>query len=515
MKALEARGPEGTRVSAIDGVGTLGFTRLAINGLSTAGMQPIKYEDRQLVCNGEIYNWKALANEYGIVPGSGSDCQILIELFEHFVQKGIPLEGFFRSLDGVFAMIIVDEALKQVVVARDPYGVRPVYKGVTREGNLAFASEMKALTPLCTAIEAFPPGHYQVIDLHSRNNPPPQRYHSVPWLKNPQYTEWGSAAEAVRTALKAAVEKRMMTERPVAALLSGGLDSSLVAALVAKQLRAANAPPLRTFSIGMAGSSDLEYAKKVAAWIGSQHTEVVVTPEEFFAAIPEVIRCIESYDTTTVRASVGNWLVAKAVAATDCKVVFNGDGADEVWGSYLYFGAAPSNHAFEEETDRLLQDIHMFDVLRSDRSISSHGLEPRTPYLDKEFVAVAKSVATALRRPSKEQCEKWLMRKAFESELLPPEVLWRRKEAFSDGVSGAEKSWYEIAQEKAESLLGVDWASKEISPERTAEKQYYKNCFLGLYGKENLLTNVPYFWMPKWSPGVTDPSARKLVQYKK
>jgi len=249
----------------------------------------------------------------------------------------------------------------------------------------------------------------------------------------------------------------------------------------------------------------------VADWIGSTHTEIVLTADDFFNAVPEVIKAIESYDTTTVRASVGNWLVAKAVAETDCKVVFNGDGADEVWGSYLYFYSAPSDHAFEEETTRLLQDIHMFDVLRSDRSISSHGLEPRTPYLDKEFVSVAKSVSTWLRRPAG-LCEKWVMRSAFEDGLIPAEVLWRRKEAFSDGVSGKEKSWFQIAQEKAEALLGPEWKDSEF-PARTPEQQYYMNLFLKYYGKERLLTNVPYFWMPKWSPGITDPSARKLAVY--
>jgi asparagine synthase (glutamine-hydrolysing) len=221
-----------------------------------------------------------------------------------------------------------------------------------------------------------------------------------------------------------------------------------------------------------------------------------------------------------VRASVGNWLVAKAVAEqSDCKVLFNGDGADEVWGSYLYFYGAPSDHAFEEESRRLLKDIHMFDVLRSDRSISSHGLEPRTPYLDKQFVATAMSIPTGLRRPVRGgKCEKWLMRKAFEgSGLLPTEVLWRRKEAFSDGVSGTEKSWYEIAQEKAEALLGPDWRKNGVDglePAKTAEQQYYRDCFLKVYGKEHMLVNVPYFWMPKWTKGVTDPSARALADYK-
>ena len=511
MKALEARGPEGSRVQYTCNVGTLGFTRLAINGLDDAGMQPMTRDNRTWVCNGEIYNWWELADHYKLENKSGSDCEILGELYDKFSAGGIPLEGFFRALDGVFAIIIVDSVTEEVIVARDPYGVRPLYMG--RQGSrIAFASEMKALTPICDTIEAFPPGHFQVIDMVRGQIDKPRAYHMVPFLKNPLYDEPVEAMNGVRRALELAVKKRMMTERPVAALLSGGLDSSLIAALVAKQLRIAGASPLRTFSIGMEGSSDLFYARKVADWIGSVHTEVVLTADDFFNAVPEVIKAIESYDTTTVRASVGNWLVAKAVAETDCKVVFNGDGADEVWGSYLYFYSAPSDHAFEEETNRLLQDIHMFDVLRSDRSISSHGLEPRTPYLDKEFVAVAKSVSTWLRRPAG-LCEKWIMRSAFEDGFLPSDVLWRRKEAFSDGVSGS-KPWFEIAQEKAEALLGPDWKNPEF-PARTAEQQYYMNIFLKHYGKERLLTNVPYFWMPKWSPGVTDPSARKLAVYSK
>jgi asparagine synthase (glutamine-hydrolysing) len=300
------------------------------------------------------------------------------------------------------------------------------------------------------------------------------------------------------------------------------VDSSLIAALVAKELRAAGAPPLRTFSIGMAGSTDLHYAQKVAAWIGSDHTEVVLTADDFFSAVGPVIHAIESYDTTTVRASVGNWLVAKAIAEqSDCKVVFNGDGSDELWGSYLYFYNAPSDEAFEEEVTRLLEDIHYFDVLRSDRSISSHGLEPRTPFLDKQFVATARACATALRRPVRgKRPEKWLMRRAFDDcELLPREVLWRQKEAFSDGVSGHEKSWFEIAQEKAAELVGPDWQTRaeaaygHLNPPKTPEQYYYRYSFEAHFGKGAAVANVPYFWMPRWCEGATDPSARTLAVY--
>jgi asparagine synthase (glutamine-hydrolysing) len=503
IKKLEARGPEGTRLLDLSNC-TLGFTRLAINGLNEAGMQPMRRDGLSWICNGEIYNWRELAAQYGLSNTSGSDCEILGELYEIFCQQDIPLKEFFRALDGVFAIIIVDDKRSQIVVGRDPYGVRPLYWGDGHDG-LFFGSEMKSLVPVCDRIEPFLPGHYQLI---SDGDVAQISYHTVPFLKNPLLTDEETACAGVRLALVSAVRKRLMTERPVAALLSGGVDSSLIAALVAKELRAAGAPPLETYSIGMAGSQDLFYAAKVAKWIGSKHTEIVMTAEEFFEAIPAVIRDIESFDTTTVRASVGNWLVARAIALrSEAKVVFNGDGADEIWGSYLYFYGAPSDHAFEAESSRLLEDIHMFDVLRSDRSISSHGLEPRTPFLDKQFVAVARSVATNLRRPVKGvRPEKWLMRKAFDAlGLLPKEVLWRQKEAFSDGVSG-EKSWYQICQEMTAAKVA------EVPEGTTAEKIYYRQIFDQLYGAKNAEVNVPYFWMPRWSTA-TDPSARTLAVY--
>jgi asparagine synthase (glutamine-hydrolysing) len=272
-------------------------------------------------------------------------------------------------------------------------------------------------------------------------------------------------------------------------------------------------PALKTFSIGMAGSSDLKHARLVADWIKSDHHEVVVTADEMFAVIPEVIRDIESYDITTVRASVGNWLVARAVKQTECKVVFNGDGSDEVWGSYLYFYKAPNDIQFEADSQRLLGQIHRYDVLRSDRSISSHGLEARTPFLDRQFVAVANSMPTELRRPGK-RCEKWLIREAFrtakaEDGLLPPEVLWRRKEAFSDGVSGVEKSWFEQIQERIP--LTPDWQAKaslfaEPIP-KTPEAYYYRTLYESMYKRTG---DYWPFWMPSWSPETSDPSARTL-----
>ena len=314
----------------------------------------------------------------------------------------------------------------------------------------------------------------------------------------------------------------MLTDRPVAALLSGGLDSSLIAALVQRNLVQFKQPPLKTFSIGFPGSSDLKHARIVADWIKSDHTEIIMTPDEFFQAIPTVVKAIESYDTTTVRASTGNYLIAKKIRElTDCKVVFNGDGADELFGGYLYFNNAPSDEAFHAETARLLEDIHTFDVLRSDRSISANGLEARTPFLDKQFVAVVRSIHPTFLRPIKgKQVEKAILRSAFDDGItLPQEVLWRRKEAFSDGVSTPEKAWFQEIQERVTDIVPSNWREKAVlsysshlTP-NTAEEYYYRFIFTSAYGLGAIRATVPYRWMPKWCPETNDPSAKTLNIY--
>lgn len=518
VASLEPRGPEGTQLEQIP-VGWLGFTRLAINGLTTAGMQPFRRRNVVWVANGEIYNWRELVAEYGLDCGSGSDCEVIGALYMHWRMTKRPLETLFQALDGVFACIIYDADKNQVIAARDPFGVRPLYRGKTPEGAIYFSSELKALPPGADVVHV-KPGTLETFHMW----PGEERsqfilstpYHAIAPQPLPAFAAEAATCEAIRVALKAAVKKRLMTERPVAALLSGGIDSSLIASLVAHELRKAGAPKLKTFSIGMAGSEDLRYARRVAEWINSEHHEILVTAEEMIAAIPAVIRDIESFDTTTVRASVGNWLVARAVReASDCKVVFNGDGSDEVFGSYLYFANAPSEHAFAEEVQRLLAEIHRYDVLRSDRSISSHGLEARTPFLDKAFVQTVLSIPAGLRRPGPDRPEKFLLRQAFNDGVtLPVEVLWRRKEAFSDGVSG-EKSWYLLAQEAAAAAVG-DWETraakfKHLTP-KTAEQFNYRSEFCRNYPDGWAATNVPEFWMPRWC-GATDPSARTLTCY--
>jgi asparagine synthase (glutamine-hydrolysing) len=523
VNKVKARGPEESRIISVGHVGTMGFNRLAINGLNPDGMQPFEYDPTSFpghyalkaihyMCNGEIYNWKELATTYGIKTKSNSDCEVLGELY---LKNRDTIGDFFRLLDGVFAIVIVDLERNKVIIGRDPYGVRPLYVGDKKY----FSSEIKGLVPLCKNIEPFMPGTYRIYDGSSLQLLENKEYIQVPFLKNPSYNTISYASDAIRIALEAAVTKRLLTERPVACLLSGGLDSSLIASLVAKNLRTLCLPPLKTFCIGMEGSTDIKYARMVADFIKSDHTEIILTPDDFFNAIPQVIHDIESFDTTSVRASVGNWLVSKYIKEnTDCKVVFNGDGSDEIFGSYMYFYNAPNDFEFESESQRLLKDIHYFDVLRSDRSISSHGLEPRTPFLDRQFVQVALSISTHLRRPSKLFCEKHILRKAFDDkETLPEEVLWRKKEAFSDGVSSLEKSWYEIIQEKVDSLVPEDWREKAKVythlPPTTREMYYYRTIFETHY--KNHSNVIPYFWMPKWCEGATDPSARTLKVYKK
>ena len=525
VKHLQARGPEGNHIMTLSQKVTLGFTRLAINGLNPKGMQPFTMgtdpDSLAWVCNGEIYNSPFTEKKIGFTGISGSDCEHLGAYWRTCDGDAV---AFARGLDGVFGIVLSDLSANKHIVARDPYGVRPLFYAEL-ESSFVFASERKALEEFHENIQIreFPPG--QVWEITEVAGGAALRikkhtYHTIPWLKTiGSTTSLDKSASLLREALVDAVKKRMLMERPVAALLSGGVDSSLIAALVQRELRLAGKPPLKTFSIGMPGSTDLEYARKVASWIGSDHHEVIVTADEMFSVIPQVIYDIESYDTTSVRASVGNWMVARAIRErSDCKVVFNGDGSDEVFGSYLYFYRAPNDDLFERESERLLAEISRYDVLRSDRSISSQGLEARTPFLDKQFVQVARSLPTEFRRPVLgKRIEKEVLRYAFQDEgLLPNEVLWRKKEAFSDGVSSTEKSWFEEIQDRIDQRNLVPenwfqqanelWEGKGPLPQ-TPEQFWYRSLYEKTYKQTG--DYWPY-WMPRWSPGVTDPSARTL-----
>jgi asparagine synthase (glutamine-hydrolysing) len=397
--------------------------------------------------------------------------------------------------------------------------------GVDDSGNIGFSSEAKSLVGLLDNVNAFPPGNTWVSSMPDEFN----QYYSYTYEENSSSLD--DILHGIKTRLESAVRKRLMSDREVGCLLSGGLDSSLIAALVQKNLNdysigssggggISSRTKLKTFSIGMLGSPDLRCARRVAKWIGSDHHEVLLSTDEFLSAIKEVIYKIESYDTTTVRASVGNYLVSKYISNnTDCKVVFNGDGADEVCVGYVYNKDAPSDEALQDESVRLVRDIYMFDVLRSDRSISSNGLEPRTPFLDREFVDYYMAIPPSFKSFDKSRrIEKHILRKAFDDDhLLPKDILWRDKCAFSDGVSNAKNSWHKLIKAYVDSIVH-DREYIEAFPKiehcrpHLKESYFYRKIFVEFFGEKSC-NLVPYYWLPKWSDCI-DPSARELSGYK-
>ena len=514
------RGPDNSTFLTISEKALLGFHRLSINGLNNKSNQPLHHDDIILICNGEIYNYKELEKHLNIIMNSSSDCEIIIHLYQKY-----GIEQTLQILDGVFAFVLIDTKYKKCFICRDPYGVRPLmmYK---RNQITIFASELKFFDSHIVSehdtLKQFSPGHYMEIcydedkRYFSEQKCSPYTYFPFSFSRDNMNISHvnDNILSNIRYYFQQAVHKRIEnTDREVCCLLSGGLDSSLVCAIAQQYTN----QPIRTFSIGLPNSVDLKMAKLVANHIGSIHKEIIVSEEEFFNSIPEVIKTIESYDTTTVRASVGNYLVAKYISEnTNCKVVLNGDGSDELMGGYLYFSACEDPFEFDKECKRRLQDISHFDVLRSDKSISGNGLEPRTPFLDRYWVQYYLSLPPMLRNHNRNNhMEKFLLRKAFDStNLLPDTVLWRRKEAFSDGVSGTSKSWSEIIQEKVESLpeeilekMNIEYSFNNPT---TKEQQYYRYLFELHY--KHCEKTIPYFWMPKYVKA-TDSSARTLSLY--
>tara|TARA_B110001450_G_scaffold243133_1_gene254135 strand:+ start:2050 stop:3774 length:1725 start_codon:yes stop_codon:yes gene_type:complete len=543
------RGPEYSELLKIDENNILGFHRLAINGLDTKSNQPITINKITIICNGEIYNYKKLYNELKISPKTNSDCEVIIYLYEKY-----GIEVAISMLDGVFSFILYDDNNSTLYSARDPFGVRPLYvleiENYFENFSLyGFASELKCLSSILidaynerlgdsiyihenNFIKQFKPGYiysYKLSENILSNKfwykTKEIQYYTIPYnisiLNKYNLDDIGKIYYNINKFLNSAVKKRVIgtSDRPVACLLSGGLDSSLIAALVSKYYD----KQLETYSIGMKGSLDLKNARLVADHIKSKHHEIIVTEDDFFAAIPEVIYNIESYDTTTVRASVGNYLIGKYIAKhSDAKVIFNGDGSDELTGGYIYFLAVDTSIEFDKECRRLLKDIHNFDVLRSDKCISSHGLEPRTPFLDKTFVNYYLTIPLCYRNPrsseiSYKRAEKQLLREAFEYKepnLLPKEILWRTKEAFSDGVSGDSGSWFEIISKKIDKFKNAEninnYCSTNYNKPNTLEKKYYRKIFDNYFPYSSYI--IPYFWMPKYVK-TDDASARTISFY--
>jgi asparagine synthase (glutamine-hydrolysing) len=516
----------------------IGFHRLAINGLNNESNQPIEKDNIILICNGEIYNYKELYELINVIPNTDSDCEVIIHLYEKF-----GFQQTLRMLDGVFSIVLLDYRSShenKLYIARDPYGVRPLFINDSKnkdESFLAIGSDLKMLNKLCdydyeykstdllnyekNTIKQFLPGSYSEFSLlfeNIRTTEINKKYISFPVFNFFKKQSLEEVYEKIIENLILSVKKRVeTTERPIACLLSGGLDSSLICSLVNRELKLKNKGPLETYSIGLKGSDDLKYAKMVAEHLQTNHHELVVTENDMLNAIPEVIYNIESYDTTTVRASVGNYLISKYISQnSEAKVIFNGDGADELMGGYLYFHECPDSLEFDKECKRLLENIHFFDVLRSDKSISSNGLEARTPFLDRGFVQFYLSIHPDIRNHnSLQKCEKYLIRKAFDNfnfelkPLLPEKVLWRTKEAFSDGVSKNTRSWYEIIKEDVSKKIDT---LKIVDKNLTLEQNYYLNIFDSHFTNQRNV--IPYYWMPSYVDA-KDSSARSLNIYKK
>ena len=531
------RGPDNSRMYTLNN-DLLSFHRLAINGLDDSSNQPIKINNVVLICNGEIYNYKRLYELIDKKPITNSDCEVIIHLYEKY-----GIEYTINSLDGVFSFVLIDYENNVAFAGRDPMGVRPLFYMANKDGResedwkedfeknlIGFASEMKQLHEFTRKhenldydgsnkliVKHFQPGTYMSLQLSEDNKwhiKGIERYAAFNLSRmapDDKDIDEKFILNSMHDIFCDAVYKRVQTtDRPIACLLSGGLDSSIVAALVSMMYE----EQLETYSIGLEGSEDLKYAREVAKYINSKHTEIIVSEEDFFAFIPTVIRDIESYDTTTVRASVGNLMVAQYIAEnSEAKVIFNGDGSDELMGGYLYMSHAPDCLEFDRECKRLLKDIHMYDVLRSDRSISTRGLEPRTPFLDRDFVSFCLSIPANLRYNKSQKQEKYLFRQAFDRDYLPKDILWRKKEAFSDGVSSQNKSWYQIIEERVVNQTTIqydlDTEYTHNAPE-SLEQLYYRTIFEQYYPGEGHI--IPYFWMPKYVDA-TDSSARSLDIY--
>ena len=481
---IDHRGPDAYAEHTMGNV-RFAFNRLAINDVSHAGMQPFVKSDTMLICNGEIYNHKDFENGN---EESTSDCECLLNMIhDHGIHETCNL------IRGVFALAWTDG--KRLLVARDPFGVRPLFWCKTDTG-IAFSSEIKSIN--IGKVEIFPPGHFYDSSLDDF-----VCYHNIYWFMNPGITE--GANYMIRNLFTDAVKKRINnTDREIGFLLSGGLDSSLVVAVASKILN----KKVTTFSIGQPDSPDVLAARKVADTLGTNHHEVVFDFDEGIKTIPDVIKSLESYDTTTIRASTPMWILIKWIKEnTDIRVLLSGEGSDEILGGYKYYKNAPTLEDFQSETIRRLRLIHQFDVLRADRCTAAHGLELRVPFLDRDFVDGVLRLDPSVK---KTPLEKQVLRDAFSSDL-PHEIINRPKDAFSDAVG---YGWVDhIKKYTNEQIYDTVFEMIQIrseghNPPLTKEEAWYRQIFWSMYGYSNdhLLKEI---WRPKWT-NVTDPSARKL-----
>ncbi|MBO6011132.1 MAG: asparagine synthase B [Oscillospiraceae bacterium] len=502
FEQTKSRGPDDTRVVGA-GRGLFGFHRLSIMGLTPAGMQPFELGGCLAVCNGELYGFEKDREELrakGYTFASDSDCEIILPLW---FEYGTDM---FARLDAEFACVIYDGRTGEYVAARDPIGIRPLYYGYDAAGTIVFASEPKNLVGLVEKVTPFPPGHYY------------KKRQFIPYCDIAEsapvcYDDMKTACASIREKLIAGVRKRLVSDSKVGFLLSGGLDSSLVCAIAARE----SAEPVKTFAIGMSEDAiDLKYARQVADHIGSDHTEVYMTPDDVRASLDEVVRLLGTFDITTIRASMGMYLVCKAIhERTDLRVILTGEISDELFG-YKYTDFAPSAQAFQEEAQKRIRELHMYDVLRADRCISVNSLEARVPFGDLDFVRYVMSLDPEMKL-NKYGKGKYLLRKAFEEGgWLPENILWREKAAFSDAVG---HSMVDILKEYAEGLYTdaqFEAGAAKYSHARpfTKESLLYREIFEKYYpGQAEMIAD---FWMPNrsWEGcDVDDPSARVLSNY--
>lgn len=500
LNLINHRGPDSQEIQE-HSKKWLGFNRLAIMDLHSRADQPFISDNLSLMCNGEIYNSDELRERFDSYEYvSKSDCEVILPIFK---EKG--LVELCNELDGEYALVIYDKDSDKTIAVRDPMGIRPMFYGTAKDGSISFASEVKALQDICSDIAPFPPGYYY----DGQNFKCFHSYGSVPINES---LDFNKALVGIKKYLEQGVIKRLNSDAKVGYLLSGGLDSSLVCSIAQKNSK----EKIKTFAIGMTGDAiDLKYAKEVALHIGSDHTEVIIDKEKVLNAIKDVIYSLESWDITTIRASIGMNLVCKYIKEnTDIKVVMTGEVSDEIFG-YKYTDFAPSPEEFQKEAIKRANELYIYDVLRADRCISVHGLEARVPFSDKEFVDHVMSIDPKIKMNTYGQ-GKYILRKAFEGDYLPDSILYREKAAFSDAVG---HSMVDYIKEHAESLYTDQEFESKIKNYNycapfTKESLMYREIFEEFYPNQEKL--IKDFWMPnkEWDNcDVLDPSARVLPNY--
>lgn len=489
---IRHRGPDWSGIYC-GGSAILAHERLAIVD-PESGRQPLSSPDKKqvLAVNGEIYNHQSIRRRYQdrFQFQTGSDCEVILALYR---ERG---DGFLDELDGIFAFALYDVERDEYLIARDPIGVIPLYYGYDKEGRLYVASELKALEGQCDSYSVFPPGH-----VLTKCDAKPRRYYERDWFSYDSVKDNPASVDELREALEASVRRQMMSDVPYGVLLSGGLDSSVISAVAQKYAgnrvetggkEAAWWPRLHSFAVGLRGAPDLLKARLVAERIGTVHHEINYTIQEGLDALSDVVYFTETYDVTTIRASTPMYLLARVIKSMGIKMVLSGEGADEVFGGYLYFHKAPSARAFHEETVRKLSKLYLYDCLRANKSLAAWGVEGRVPFLDTEFLDVAMRINPAAKMCPGSVMEKKILREAFSS-LLPQEVAWRQKEQFSDGVG---YSWIDtLKQITASSVSDEELAHAAerfpINPPRNKEEYFYRSLFAAHFPSDSAARTVP------------------------